>query len=251
MDLTGILVFLLGACIGSFLNVCIYRIPRNESVVHKPSHCPGCGEKIRALDLVPVLSYLFLKGHCRYCGGKISPQYPLVELVTAALFLAAHRFWGLGWQAAAMWIFFAMLITVSVIDMHHKIIPDEILITGLVLGVPSIFLASPGKLISGAIGFFAAGLLLLVIALASKGGMGGGDIKLSAAMGLFLGWPGIIVALFLSFLAGGLSGILLLATGRKSRKDAVPFGPYLAMGGVVASFYAERLIDWYLRISGL
>lgn len=250
MDFTVILVFLLGACAGSFLNVCIYRIPRHESVVHTPSHCRDCGTRIRPWDLVPVISYLWLKGRCRYCGGRISPQYPLVELVTAALFVAAFKVWGLGWQAAAMWVFFAMLVAVAVIDIHHKIIPDEILVAGLVLGLPCVFLVSPGRLLSGVIGFFVSGFILLAIALVSRGGMGGGDVKLSAVMGLFLGWPAIIVSLFLAFLAGGLAGIFLLATGRKNRKDAVPFGPYLAAGGVAAAFYADRLINWYLGISG-
>lgn len=246
-----VFVFLLGACIGSFLNVCIYRLPREESVVSKPSHCPRCGKKLVILDLVPILSYIWLRGCCRQCGGKISIQYPLVELLTAVLFLAAYATWGVSWHTLSMWVFLSVLVSVSVADIHHRIIPDEILLVGTVLGLPLVFLTSFNSLISGIIGFFSAGLLLLLIAVVSKGGMGGGDIKLSAVMGLFLGWQGVAVALFLSFLAGGLAGILLLVTRFKGRKDAVPFGPYLALGGLAAAFYADAIIKWYLGLSGL
>ncbi|WP_449240723.1 prepilin peptidase [Desulfoscipio gibsoniae] len=245
------IVFILGACIGSFLNVCIYRLPKEQSVAFGPSHCPGCGQRLGVLDLVPLFSYVFLKGRCRYCGRKISARYPLVELITAAFFVTAYHFWGWQWQTVSMWVFFAVLITVSLIDYRYKIIPDEIIIAGCVLGLPLVFLSGSGKLAGGLISFFAAGLLFLSIALLSKGGMGGGDIKLSALIGLYLGWPNIIVALFISFLFGGIAGIALIALGRKGRKDAVPFGPYLAIGGVVAAFYADRIISWYRCISGL
>ncbi|MCG8403509.1 MAG: prepilin peptidase [Firmicutes bacterium] len=247
----GIIVLLLGAVIGSFFNVCIYRLPRKESVAYKPSHCPGCGSKLGVADLVPVLSYLFLRGRCRHQGCEISPRYPLVEIITALLFLAAYINWGVSWHTASMWVFLAMLVLVSVIDIYHRIIPDEALLAATIIGLPLLFLASLDYLISGVIGFFAAGLLLLVIAAVSRGGMGGGDVKLSAVMGLFLGWQGVAVALFLSFLAGGVISILLLATKIKGRKDAVPFGPYLALGGIIAAFYAERIIAWYMGLSGL
>jgi len=201
------------------------------------------------LDLIPLLSYVLLKGRCRYCGEKISARYPLVELVTALLFVAAYQFWGWQWQTVAMWIFFAVLITAAVIDYQHKIIPDEIIISGCVFGLLFVFLS--GKLVDGLIGFLVAGLLFLFIAVGSNGGMGGGDIKLSALMGLYLGSPGIFVALFGSFLFGGLSGIMLMALRRKGMKDAVPFGPFMAIGGVVAAFYSDPIIKWYIDISGL
>ncbi len=201
------------------------------------------------LDLIPLLSYVLLKGRCRYCGEKISARYPLVELVTALLFVAAYQFWGWQWQTVAMWIFFAVLITAAVIDYRHKIIPDEIIIPGCVFGLLFVFLS--GKLVDGLIGFLVAGLLFLFIAVGSNGGMGGGDIKLSALMGLYLGSPGIFVALFGSFLFGGLSGIMLMALRRKGMKDAVPFGPFMAIGGVVAAFYSDPIIKWYIDISGL
>lgn len=249
--INAVFVFLLGACIGSFLNVCIYRLPREESVVSEPSHCTRCGRKLGVADLVPLLSYLWLRGRCRGCGTRISLQYPLVELLTALLFLAAYLTWGISWHTLSMWVFLSVLVSVSMVDIHHRIIPDEILLVGTVLGVPLVLLTSISSLISGLIGFFGAGILLLLIAVLSRGGMGGGDIKLSAVMGLFLGWQGVAVALFLSFLTGGLAGILLLVTKLKGRKDAVPFGPYLALGGLAAAFYADAIIKWYLGLSGL
>ncbi len=249
MYIAQVIVFIIGACIGSFLNVCIYRLPLGQSVVYNPSHCPGCGRRLGVLDLIPLLSYVLLKGRCRYCGEKISARYPLVELVTALLFVAAYQYWGWQWQTVSMWVFFAVLITASVIDYQHKIIPDEIIIVGCVLGIPLVFLF--GKLIDGLISFLVAGLFFLFIAVGSKGGMGGGDIKLSALMGLFLGSPGIFVALFSSFLFGGLSGIILMALRRKGMKDALPFGPFMAIGGVMAAFYTDPIIKWYINISGL
>lgn len=246
-----VIVFILGACIGSFLNVCIYRLPLGQSVVYNPSHCPGCGHRLKALDLVPLLSYMLLKGRCRYCSVIIPARYPLVELTAAVFFGAAYQFWGWQWQTVSMWVFFAVLLAAALIDYQHQIIPDELIITGLVLGLPLVHLSGSGKVIDGLIGFLVAGVLFLIIALVSKGGMGGGDIKLSALMGLFLGWPDILVALFISFLVGGLAGIMLMALGQKGRKDAVPFGPYLALGGMLAAFGADWIIKWYWSISGL
>ncbi|MTI81178.1 MAG: prepilin peptidase [Firmicutes bacterium] len=246
-----IIVTLLGACMGSFLNVCICRIPYQESVVYKPSHCPQCEKKLGAMDLIPIFSYIFLKGRCRSCDEKISIQYPLVELLTAVLFLATYLHWGWQWQTVSMWSFVSILIAVTVIDIYHQIIPDKILLVGSLIGLPFIILSSFNQFISGIIGFFVAGLILLVIAVVSKGGMGGGDIKLAAVIGLFLGWQNALLALFISFLAGGLIGIFLLVTKLKGRKDAVPFGPYLALGGLISAFYGNQLIKWYLNISGL
>lgn len=239
-------VFITGLVVGSFLNVCIYRIPLGETVVTTPSHCFACGNRLRARDLVPVLSYIFLRGKCRYCGVKISWQYPLVELVTGLIFLATVFTWGISWGGLAMLMFFSMLVVTTVIDLYHQIIPDGVLLVGGLLGLPMVYLQSMEQLKWGVIGFFAAGLVLLLIALASKGGMGGGDIKLAAVMGLYLGLKSVALALFLSFLLGGLVGILLLVTGIKGRKDAVPFGPFLALGAIITAFWGEKIFAWYL-----
>ena len=245
------LAFVFGACIGSFLNVCIYRLPLGQSVVFEPSHCTGCGRRLGVRDLVPLISYLLLKGRCRYCAALISARYPLVELLTALLFVAAYQFWGWQWQTAAYCMFFAVLVTAAFIDYRHSIIPDELIIAGCVLGLPLLFLSGPGQLVDGLIGFLVAGLLFLLIAVVSRGGLGGGDIKLAALMGLYLGFPDIFIALFSAFLLGALVSIVMLALGKKSLKDAVPFGPFLALGGVTAAFGADPMISWYLRLVGL
>lgn len=245
MTIIYILVFILGLLIGSFLNVCIYRIPAGQTVVTTPSHCYACGNNLKPLDLIPVLSYLFLRGRCRYCGASISWQYPLVELLTALLFLAVVYDKGLTWSAVAMLLFMSMLVVASFIDLAHQIIPDGVLLVGGILGIPLVYLQSLEQLKWGMLGFFAAGLLLLLIAILSKGGMGGGDIKLAAVMGLYLGLKLVAVALMLAFILGGTIGIILLLTGLKSRKDPVPFGPFLAVGAVLASFIGENIIVWY------
>ncbi|SFR02804.1 prepilin peptidase [Desulfoscipio geothermicus] len=246
-----VFVFVLGTCIGSFLNVCIYRIPEGNSVVTGSSYCYSCGHKLSFFDMVPVLSYIFLRGRCRYCGAGFSPQYPLVEFVTGLLYLLVFYKFGYAPATLLFWVFFSILAVVSVIDLHHRIIPDGLLITGTVLGLPLVLWQSIDYLISGIIGFLTAGIIMFLIAVLSKGGMGGGDIKLSAVMGLYLGWQGVLVALFLAFLAGGLAGVLLLAAGRKGRKDALPFGPFLALGGAVAAIWGRELLAWYMAVVGM
>lgn len=240
-----LLVFITGLLVGSFLNVCIYRIPLGQTVVTNPSHCFACEAKIKPWDLIPIVSYLLLWGKCRYCGAKISWQYPLVEFLTGSLYLLAAWYWGFSWATLSMIVFFSMLVVVTVIDLHHQIIPNRVLLVGGVLGVPLIYLQSLEQLKSGALAFLTAGLLMFIIAVASRGGMGGGDIKLAAVMGLFLGLKLTAVALFLAFLIGGTIGIILLATGKKGRKDAVPFGPFLAVGSLLAALLGERIILWY------
>ena len=239
--------FVLGLLVGSFLNVCIYRIPAGQTVVTTPSHCYACGNNLIPLDLVPVLSYLFLRGRCRHCGASISRQYPLVELITGALFLAVVYDKGPTWSALAMLVFVAMLVVVTFIDLEHQIIPDGVLLVGGILGVPLVYLQSFEQLKWGIAGFLAAGLLLLLIAVLSNGGMGGGDIKLAAVMGLYLGLKLVAVALMLAFILGGFIGMILILTGIKKRKDPVPFGPFLAVGSVLASFIGENIIHWYIN----
>ena len=246
MVLEMLLVFTLGASVGSFLNVCIYRIPAGQSVVSPPSHCFACGEKLGLVDLVPILSYFYLRAKCRRCGEPFSGQYPLVEFITGVLFALVLLRFGVAWETLAGWVFLSVLVAVTVIDIHHRIIPDKIVIVGVVLGLPLVALQSWPTLWSGLAGFVAAGLFLLAIAVVSRGGMGGGDIKLAALMGLYLGLQNVAVALFLAFLVGGVFGIFLLVTGLKGRKDAVPFGPYLALGGIAALFWGSQLVKWYL-----
>lgn len=244
MDL--VFVFIIGACVGSFLNVCIYRIPEGKSVVTGSSHCYACGHQLNFIDMLPVLNYFILKGRCRYCGTNFSLQYPLVEFITGFMYLAAYLKFYNNWTTLLLWVFFSLLIVVTIIDLYHRIIPEGILLTGIVLGLPLAGLQSVDKLISGLIGLLVAGIIMLIIAIISKGGMGGGDIKLSTVMGLYLGWQGVLLALFLAFLIGGIIGIFLLLTGRKGRKGAVPFGPYLALGGLLAVMWGQELLAWYM-----
>lgn len=248
MLINYIFVFLVGVSIGSFLNVCIFRIPEKQTVVAGTSYCYACGQKLNFLDMVPILSYLFFRGRCRYCGGKFSIQYPLVELFTGIMFLLIFIMNGYGLRSLMLGVLVSILIIAAVIDIYHRIIPDGLVIIGVMAGIPLTVLQSTGQLVNGLIGFFSAGAIMLFIAIVSKGGMGGGDIKLSALLGLYLGWQGALLALFISFFLGGMVGIYLLLSGRKGRKDPVPFGPFLALGAVLAAFRGQELLSWYMGL---
>ncbi len=174
------LVFLTGACVGSFLNVCIYRIPRGKSVVFPPSYCPSCANTLRFVDLIPLISYLALNRKCRYCGCKISPRYPTVELVTGLLFVLAVTKYGLTLAALRAVVLFSLLIPAALIDLKYKIIPDKLNLAGVILGIPLI-VESKEVFFSGVTGFLAGGGLLLLIAVVSRGGMGGGDRDIDAS----------------------------------------------------------------------
>lgn len=240
-------VFLAGLCAGSFLNVCIYRLPEGGSIAYPPSNCPSCGSRLRLADLIPVLSYLFLRGRCRYCGGKISMQYPAIELTTGILFLLAYLKYGLTLHALRTAVLFAVVTAATVIDWRYRIIPDRLNLAGFVLGTALLF-ESREVLTANSIGFLAGGGLLYLVALVSRGGMGGGDIKLAAVMGLLLGWKYLLLALFLAFAAGALVGICLVLLKIKKMKTALPFGPFLALGAIIAALAGDRLISWYLQL---
>ncbi len=239
-----VLVFLAGICAGSFLNVCIYRIPQGKSVVFPPSCCPCCAHTLGFVDLIPVISYLALNKKCRYCGCQISPRYPAVELFAGLLFVLAVTKYGLTIAALRAVVLFSILIPAALIDLDHKIIPDKLNLAGIFLGIPLI-VQSKELFFSSVAGFLAGGGLLLLIAVVSRGGMGGGDIKLAAVMGLLLGWKCLLAALFLAFAAGGVTGILLLLLKVKNRKDAIPFGPFLALGAIAAALAGDKLVCWY------
>ena len=234
------------AVLGSFLNVCISRLPRGESIVLPASHCPGCRTPIEHYDNIPVVSFLLLGGKCRACRAPISWRYPLVETLTMAV--AALILWRLGptWDGARVFILGLLLIAVTFIDVEWLLIPDRITLPGIVVGLASQLYPSPRNVLSGAGACLLAGALFYLVALASRGGMGGGDVKLAAMIGAFLGWPLVVVAIFLGVLDGGLVGLLLLGLGLKGRKDPVPFGPFLALGGLVTAVWGRGLLDWYL-----
>ncbi len=246
-----LLVFITGTCTGSFLNLCIYRVPAGETVVTGRSRCRSCGHHLNFYEMIPVASYFLLRGNCRHCGRSISPRYPLVESATGLLFVLAYLVHGCTWATIAAWFFISLLVVAAFIDLDNYIIPDGLVLAGLTGGILFALLQSVAFLINGLYGLLIAGIVMLAIAFVSRGGMGGGDIKLSAVMGLYLGWQKVLVALLVSFVFGGVVGVLLLATGRKGRKDKMPFGPFLALGGIVAVLWGEKLLAWYKTLTSI
>jgi leader peptidase (prepilin peptidase)/N-methyltransferase len=244
-----------GMVVGSFLNVCICRMPKDESVVSPPSHCPHCSYQIRWYDNIPVISYLLLRGKCRGCGAGISLQYPLVELLNGILTLLLFLRFGPTLAFAALFVFCSALVVITFIDIEHQIIPDEISLSGIVIGfVLSFFLQGHGWL-NSILGILLGGGSLLAVAyayqwLTGKEGMGGGDIKLLAMMGAFLGWKSIPFIILASSLIGSVVGISMMLFQKKDSKLAIPFGPYLAFGAVLYIFYGRPLIMWYLNLGG-
>ncbi|MFA5384738.1 MAG: prepilin peptidase [Eubacteriales bacterium] len=248
--ITQVLFFVTGLVIGSFLNVCIYRIPRNESIVFPSSHCPVCGNILAPRDLAPLFSYLALKGRCRYCRTSIHWRYPLVELITGLLFIALYCSLGLNLLLLKYLLLACFLVAISFIDLEHYIIPNELVIAMLGTGIVMDLLTREHSLVSVLLGMFVPFAALTALALISSGGMGGGDIKLAAAAGLFLGWPQSIVALILSCFIAGIAGMLMLALKAKKRKDPIPFGPYYSAGILISVFWGETLLELYLAYAG-
>ena len=251
--LLDIFVFFFGAVVGSFLNVCIYRLPRHESVVFPPSRCTGCGGRIRWYDNIPILSYLLLRGRCRTCKSFISLQYPLVELINGLLTFFLFLKFGPSLTFGVLFIFCSALVAITFIDLEHQIIPDVISLPGIVIGFAVSFLLPWLGWKSSLIGIIAGGGSLLIVAygyelVTKKEGMGGGDIKLLAMMGAFLGWRSIPFILFASSLIGSLVGISLMLAQKKDSKLAIPFGPFLASGAILYIFFGRQIITWYLSL---
>jgi leader peptidase (prepilin peptidase) / N-methyltransferase len=243
----AVFAFLGGLLAGSFVTVVAHRVPRGESIVGPRSRCPACGVQIAAYDNVPVVSWLLLRGRARCCGAAISSRYPLTELALGALYAASVLvLWDEPGEVALGLVFVTMLAAVTLTDLERQIIPNKILIAGALAAVAIAAIADPGSLPERAIAAAAAGGLLFAAALAYPRGMGLGDVKLAATMGLFLGRnvaPAILVAL----LAGALVGLAMIAReGAAARKRAIPFGPFLALGGVVGLLAGDQLVDWYL-----
>ena len=239
-------IFVLGLVVGSFLNVCIWRLPREESMIRPGSHCPACSTALRARDLVPVLSWIFLRGRCRHCSEQISPRYPAVELLTGGLFLVCFLQLGLSPALVAALVFSAFMVAITFIDLDHQIILDGML--ALLAGAGLILQLWTGAVgwVNMLIGVAVGGGLLLFLAVISRGGMGGGDVKFAAALGFWLGWPGILLGLFIGFISGGVISLLLLVAGIRGRKDFIPFGPFIALGAWITLLYGRKILDWYL-----
>lgn len=249
MAAAAVIAFLGGLMAGSFVTVVAHRVPRGESIVGPRSRCPACGVQIAAYDNVPVFSWLVLRGRARCCGATISSRYPLTELALGLLYVATVLvLWDDPGEVALGLVFVTVLMAVTLTDLERRIIPNKILIVGALLAVAIAALADPNSLPERAIGAVAAGGLLFAAALAYPRGMGLGDVKLAATMGLFLGrnvGPAILVAL----LVGSLVGIAMIAReGAAARKKAIPFGPFLALGGVVGLLAGDQIVSWYLGI---
>ena len=247
MAAAAVFAFFGGLLVGSFLTVVAHRVPRGESIVRPRSRCPGCGAQIAAYDNVPVFSWLLLRGRARCCGIAISPLYPLTELAVGALYAATViALWDDPAEIALGLVFVAMLVAVTLTDLERRIIPNKILLVAAVIGLAIAIPTDPGGAPERAAAAVGAGGLLFLAALAYPKGMGLGDVKLAAVMGLFLGRnvaPAILVAL----LAGSLVGLAMIARhGASARKRAIPFGPFLALGGVVGLLAGNELVDWYL-----
>jgi leader peptidase (prepilin peptidase)/N-methyltransferase len=238
---------LIGALFGSFFNVVAYRLPRGESLSHPRSRCPGCETPIKPYDNIPVLSWLALRGKCRACGSRISPRYPLVEAATALLCGLVVLVEGVNAEALLGVVLVMLLVPVTLIDLDHRIIPNRLMIIGAVLAPPLVLLVDPDLLVEHLIAGAAAGSFFLLAVLAYPRGMGVGDIKLAAVLGLFLG-RAVGPAIFIALISGTVVGALIMARKgvAEGRKTAVPFGPFLAFGGVVAYFVGDAMVDWYL-----
>lgn len=239
-------IFILGLVIGSFLNVCIYRIPRDESIVFPPSRCPKCGRKLSALENMPLLSYMLQRGKCKGCQGSISIRYPIVELLTGISFVWLFSMLGFSAVFLKYSVMMCILLAISFIDLEHKIIPDEIVVFSIGAGILLNLIARDVTFLSALIGFFSASGILLLMAVITKGAMGGGDIKLMAAMGIFIGNGPILLALFIGFMIGGFVSLILLIFKIKGRKDYIPFGPFLAAGVLVSGLFFDEILRWYL-----
>jgi leader peptidase (prepilin peptidase)/N-methyltransferase len=244
----AILLFPVGLIFGSFLTVVGHRVPRGESVVGGRSHCPACGAQIAAYDNVPVLSWLLLRGRARCCGARISPRYPLTELTLGLLFAAtafALADENAGELALAL-VFVSTLLAVTITDLERRVIPNKILGVAAALAIAIVAATDPASLPERALAAAGAGGLLFAAALAYPRGMGLGDVKLAATMGLFLG-RAVAPAIFVALLAGSLAGLAIVARhGAAARKRAIPFGPFLALGGLVGLLFGQQMIDWYL-----
>lgn len=259
--LLGIYAAVLGLIVGSYLNVVIYRLPLGISTVLPRSRCPGCGTAIRAADNVPVLSFLWLRGRCRHCGARISWRYPAVEAATSLLFVACFLRFGISLQSPVAALFCALMLALAMIDFDHMLLPDKLTWPGIVLGIllqpfvpwAQLWEGPWGAMAGGALGALVGSGLLLAVwigwyLLRHEEGMGLGDVKMLAAIGAFLGWKGVLVALFFAALAGAVVGLVLMAVQGTDLKTKLPFGTFLALGGLLALFAGEPLVRAYAQL---
>lgn len=242
-----LIFFIFGLIIGSFLNVCIYRIPRQISIIKPFSFCPSCKNSINAYHNIPILSYIFLKGKCVHCGAKISLRYPFVEFINGLLYVFAFLQFGLTSALPFVFILISALIVISFIDIDYQIIPDTVSIPLIFVGLSLSFfnhgsIGLSKNIYDSLFGILVGGGSLLLISILSRGGMGGGDIKLNSAIGAFLGWKSVLLTIFIGSLIGSIVGIVVL---KKTGNRKIPFGPFLAIGAIISLFIGEKIISWY------
>lgn len=251
LSLITAIAFVLGAVVGSFLNVCIYRIPEGQSIVSPPSHCPKCGQRIRWYQNVPVVSWLILRGRCSACGVRIPIRYLLVEVLTGILFVLVFWRVGLSWALPVFWCFVSAQVVITFIDLDHQIIPDVISLPGIVVGFACSFVVPWLAWVDSLLGVLLGGGLLFAVAwgyelLTKREGMGGGDIKLLAMIGAFLGWKAICPVIFFASLMGTLVGVPLMLFKKEDSRFALPFGPFLAGSALLYLFCGVEIVNWYL-----
>jgi len=249
-----VFAFVFGLALGSFLNVCIYRVPLKKSIVRPPSSCPNCGAGIRFYDNIPVISYILLLGRCRHCRTRISPRYPLVEFITGLLSLALFIEFGLSVKTIFLFLFTAALIVIAFIDLQHKIIPDVISLPGILLGLAFSFFPSSGiSPVDALIGVVGGGGFLYLVGTAfekvtGREGMGGGDVKLLAMIGAWMGWKALPFIVLISSLSGAVIGGVSLVISRQGVRSRIPFGPFLALGAFVFLFFENEIVLWFYHM---
>ena len=248
-----LLILLYGLIIGSFLNVLIYRIPRNENIAWPGSHCTTCGHGLKWYDNIPLVSYIILKGRCRYCGSHISARYPIVEALNAVLYIVMYAKFGFGANFIVYSLMSSLLLAIFFIDLKEMIIPDSLLSGILILsvihkGVNYFLYSLPFGIFDSILGLLAAGGLFLIIMVASGGGMGEGDVTLAGALGFVLGVKYVLLNIFLSFILGAIISIVLLAAKIKTRKDPIPFGPFIVLGFFITVLWGQELINLYINL---
>jgi len=252
--LLSIISIIFGAIIGSFLNVCILRLPKDESIITPGSHCPHCQNPIQFYDNIPLISYFLLRGKCRKCKKKISIQYPLIEGITAICSFILFLKYGVSLSYLFYFLFVAALIVITVIDFYHQIIPDVISIPGIGVGLLSALILPHITFFNSLIGMILGGGSLFMVAtlyqwLFKREGMGGGDVKLLAMIGAFLGWESVIITIISSSLIGSILGIIIIIFKGKNFKYAIPFGPFLSLGAAITLFYKNEILFWYFQFS--
>lgn len=252
-SLIALYSLLVGLALGSFMNVCIYRIPLEKSIISPSSSCPNCGKKIRFYDNIPLISYLLLLGRCRRCHHPISWRYPAVEAITGLLSLALFIRYGLSLQYLLFLLFAATLVTISFIDLDHQIIPDVLSIPGIVAGLAAAFIPGNVSWFDSIIGIIGGGGTLFLVGLiyeklTGKQGMGGGDVKLLAMIGAWMGWRSLPFVLLVSSLTGAIIGSIFLLAAGKGYRVKIPFGPFLSLGALFYIFFGPQLTNWYISL---